>query len=75
MAKFFEKLSNDCLKFLDDKEEINVIINIRELPNNRIFQAHTNILRYRSLYFYNELANISKDKNNIKAEMANDNVI
>ena len=40
--------------------------NVRELPNNKIFQAYTNILRYRFLYFRNKLANISKDKNNIK---------
>ncbi|RIB19878.1 hypothetical protein C2G38_1234984 [Gigaspora rosea] len=66
MIKFFEKLSNDCLELLDDKEDFNVIINVGESPNNKIFQAHTNILRYRSLYFRIELANISKDTNNIK---------
>ena len=66
IAKFFEKLSNDCLELLDDKEDFNVIINVGDSPNNKIFQAHTNILRYRSLYFRNELANINRDKNNIK---------
>ncbi|RIB04225.1 hypothetical protein C2G38_2222944 [Gigaspora rosea] len=66
MSKFFEKLSNDCLELLDDKEDFNVIINVGESTNTKIFQTHSNILRYRSLYFRNELANIRKDKNNIK---------
>ncbi|RIB04681.1 hypothetical protein C2G38_2221684 [Gigaspora rosea] len=66
MTKFFEKLSNDCLELLDDKEDFNVIINVGESTNTKIFQTHSNILRYRSLYFRNELANVRKDKNNIK---------
>ena len=66
MTKLFEKLSNDCLELLGDKEDFNVIINVGESTNTKIFQAHSNILRYRSLYFRNELVNIRKDKNNIK---------
>ena len=64
--KFFEKLSNNYLELLDDKEDFNVVINIGESPNTKIFRAHSAILRYRSLYFSNELKNIIKDKNNIK---------
>ncbi|RIB20990.1 hypothetical protein C2G38_2244215 [Gigaspora rosea] len=65
-VKFFEKLSNNYLELLDDKEDFNIIIKVGESPKTKIFQAHSTILRYRSLYFRNELANISKDKNNIK---------
>ncbi|RIB24383.1 hypothetical protein C2G38_683723 [Gigaspora rosea] len=65
-TKFFEKLSNHYLELLYDKEDFNVIIKIAESSNTRIFQAHSNILRYRSLYFRNKLAKICKDNNNIK---------
>ncbi|RIB29217.1 hypothetical protein C2G38_2027897 [Gigaspora rosea] len=65
-VKFFEKLSDNYLELLDDKEDFNIIIKVGESSNTKIFQAHSAILRYRSLYFRNELANISKDKNNIK---------
>ncbi|RIB28884.1 hypothetical protein C2G38_1336271 [Gigaspora rosea] len=64
--KFFEKLSNNYLELLDDKEDFNIVINVGESPNAKIFQAHSAILKYRSLYFCNELSNIRKDANNIK---------
>ena len=65
-VKFFEKLSNNCLELLDDKEDFNIVINVGKSPDTKIFRAHSAILRYRSLYFRNELANVGKDKNNIK---------
>ncbi|RIB24642.1 hypothetical protein C2G38_2031708 [Gigaspora rosea] len=66
-VKFFDKLSSNYLELLEDKEDFNVIIKVGESPPNaKIFQAHSTILRYRSLYFRNELGNISKDKKNIK---------
>ncbi|RIB28892.1 hypothetical protein C2G38_1336509 [Gigaspora rosea] len=66
VIKFFEKLSNNYLELLDDKEDFNIVINVGEPPNAKIFQAHSAILKYRSLYFRNELTNIRKDENNIK---------
>ena len=66
MAKFFEKLSNNYLELLDDKDDFNIIINVGESPNTKKFQAHSAILRYRSLYFRNKLKNANKNKNNIK---------
>ncbi|RIB29206.1 hypothetical protein C2G38_2155880 [Gigaspora rosea] len=57
-VKFLEKLSDNYLGLLDDKEDFNIIIKVGESPNTKIFQAHSAILRYRSLYFRNELANI-----------------
>ncbi|RIB09219.1 hypothetical protein C2G38_2251527 [Gigaspora rosea] len=59
-------LLNNYLELLDDKEDFNIVINVDESPNAKIFQAHSAILKYRSLYFCNELANIRKDENNIK---------
>ncbi|RIB26904.1 hypothetical protein C2G38_2162079 [Gigaspora rosea] len=55
-TKHLEKLSIDYLELLNDKEEFNVIINVGESPNTKIFRAHSNVLRYRSF----------KDTNNIK---------
>ncbi|RIB12137.1 hypothetical protein C2G38_2201513 [Gigaspora rosea] len=63
-TKLFERLSNDYLELLDDKEDFNVIISTGE--SSKIFQVHSNVLRYRSLYFRNEIAKASKDKNNHK---------
>ncbi|RIB25591.1 hypothetical protein C2G38_2066985 [Gigaspora rosea] len=65
-ANHLEKLSIDYLELLNDKEDFNVIINAGESLNTKIFRAHSNVLRYRSLYFRNKLESTSKDVNNIK---------
>ncbi|RIB11140.1 hypothetical protein C2G38_131274 [Gigaspora rosea] len=65
-AKHLEKLSVDYLELLNDKEDFNIIINVGESPNTKIFRAHSNVLRYRSLYFRNKLENTVKNENNIK---------
>ncbi|RIB29944.1 hypothetical protein C2G38_848737 [Gigaspora rosea] len=65
-TKFFEKISNNYLELLEDKEDFNVNIKIGESPNIKIFQAHSAILKHRSLYFRNELKTAGKDGNNIK---------
>ncbi|RIB14153.1 hypothetical protein C2G38_1677360 [Gigaspora rosea] len=65
-VKFFENLSNNYLELLDDKEDFNIVINVGESPNAKVFQAHSAILRCRSLYFRNELVNNSKIKNDLK---------
>ncbi|RIB05253.1 hypothetical protein C2G38_613989 [Gigaspora rosea] len=65
-AKFFEKLSSNYLELLEDKEDFNVIIKIGEAPNAKVFQAHSAILKHRSLYFNNELKIADKDNNSIK---------
>ncbi|RIB12959.1 hypothetical protein C2G38_2041395 [Gigaspora rosea] len=65
-TKIIEKLLNDYIELLNDEEDFNVIINVGKIPDVKTFKTHSAILRYRSLYFRNELANINKDKNNIK---------
>ncbi|RIB28426.1 hypothetical protein C2G38_2239511 [Gigaspora rosea] len=64
--RIFKKLSNNYLELLDDEDDFNVIINVGESSNVKIFRAHSTILKYRLLYFRNELTNINRDKNNIK---------
>ncbi|RIB30397.1 hypothetical protein C2G38_220544 [Gigaspora rosea] len=63
IAKFFETLSNNYLEILDDKEDFNVIINVGEPLNSKIYKTHSVVLKYRSSYFRNELANANKDDN------------
>ncbi|RHZ75087.1 hypothetical protein Glove_217g16 [Diversispora epigaea] len=65
--KFLEKLSHDFSELLNDKEEYNVIIEVDKDKNQKIFTAHSAILRYRSSYFNKKLRNIapSGDDDNI----------
>ncbi|RIB11853.1 hypothetical protein C2G38_2202334, partial [Gigaspora rosea] len=65
-TKIIEKLLNDYIELLNDEEDFNVIINVGKIPDLKTFKAHSVILRYRSLYFRNELTNINKDENYIK---------
>ncbi|RHZ81765.1 hypothetical protein Glove_117g95 [Diversispora epigaea] len=62
--KFFDKLSQTFIELLDDKDDYNVIIEVNN--KEKSFTAHSNILRYRSLYFRKELENIRSNENNIK---------
>ncbi|RHZ77535.1 hypothetical protein Glove_177g146 [Diversispora epigaea] len=64
--KFFDKLSQNFIELLNDKEDHNVII---EVEDNEKFTAHSNVLKYRSSYFRRELKNIENiqpNENNIK---------
>ncbi|RIB07250.1 hypothetical protein C2G38_445831 [Gigaspora rosea] len=64
--KHLEKLSSNYLELLNDDEDFNVIINVGDSPYIKSFQAHSAILRYRSLYFHDKLANVIKDNNDTK---------
>ncbi|RHZ70471.1 hypothetical protein Glove_271g58 [Diversispora epigaea] len=61
--KFFDKLSQNFIELLSDKDDYNVII---EVKNEKSFTAHSNVLKCRSPYFRKELKNIIPDENNIK---------
>ncbi|RHZ60507.1 hypothetical protein Glove_352g55 [Diversispora epigaea] len=61
--KFFEKLTQNFIELLNDKDDYNVII---EIENMKSFTAHSSILKYRSNYFRLELENITPNENNIK---------
>ncbi|RHZ89667.1 hypothetical protein Glove_13g80 [Diversispora epigaea] len=62
--KFFDKLSQNFIELLNDKDDYNVIIEIEN--KEKSFTAHSNILKYRSPYFRKQLENIQPNENNIK---------
>ncbi|RHZ77306.1 hypothetical protein Glove_182g15 [Diversispora epigaea] len=62
--KFFDKLSQNFVEILSDKDDYNVIIEVENMEKS--FTAHSNVLKYRSSYFRGELENIRPNENNIK---------
>ncbi|RHZ88269.1 hypothetical protein Glove_24g50 [Diversispora epigaea] len=60
--KFFDKLSQNFIELLSDKDDYNVII---EVKNEKSFTAHSNVLKCRSPYFCKELKKIIPNENNI----------
>jgi len=54
--KLFQVFSRDIVNLLDDSEEYNVVIYVGEEHNQKIFQAHSLILRARSSYFRTALS-------------------
>ncbi|RHZ80990.1 hypothetical protein Glove_130g134 [Diversispora epigaea] len=61
---FFEKLSQNFIELLNDKDDYNVIIQVKN--KEKSFTAHSNVLKFRSSYFSKELENIQPNENNIK---------
>ncbi|RHZ77642.1 hypothetical protein Glove_174g39 [Diversispora epigaea] len=61
----FDKLSQNFINFieLNEKDDYNVIIKVKD---EKLFKAHSNILKCRSPYFRKELENITLNENNIK---------
>ncbi|RHZ79106.1 hypothetical protein Glove_151g4 [Diversispora epigaea] len=64
--KFFNKLFQNLIELLNDKNDYNVIIEVEN--KEKSFKAHSNILKFRSSYFRRELEkeNIQPNENNIK---------
>ncbi|RHZ46457.1 hypothetical protein Glove_621g26 [Diversispora epigaea] len=62
--KFFDKLSQNFIELLNDKDDYNVIIEVEN--NKKSLTAHSNVLKCRSSYFRQELENIQPNENNIK---------
>ncbi|RHZ81649.1 hypothetical protein Glove_117g113 [Diversispora epigaea] len=62
--KFFEKLSQNFIELLNDKDDYNVIIKVEN--KEKSLTVHSNVLKYRSSYFRQELENIQPNENNIK---------
>ncbi|RHZ68608.1 hypothetical protein Glove_294g151 [Diversispora epigaea] len=61
--KFFDKLSQNFIELINDKDDYNVVIKVK---NEKLFTAHSNILKCRSPYFRKELENTTPGKNNVK---------
>ncbi|RHZ87683.1 hypothetical protein Glove_33g259 [Diversispora epigaea] len=62
--KFFDKLSQNFIELLDDRDDYNVIIEVEN--KEKSFTAHSNVLKYRSSYFRQKLENIQPNEKNIK---------
>ncbi|RHZ87642.1 hypothetical protein Glove_33g294 [Diversispora epigaea] len=62
--KFFDKLSQNFIELLNDKDDYNIIIEVEN--KEKSFTAHSNVLKYRSSYFRQELENIQPNEKNIK---------
>ncbi|PKY34438.1 BTB-domain-containing protein [Rhizophagus irregularis] len=60
--KFLPKLSQNLLEILDDEEYYDIIIEVGNDPNVKIFRAHMVILNYRSPYF-RRILSTNKKKN------------
>ncbi|RHZ72526.1 hypothetical protein Glove_242g15 [Diversispora epigaea] len=61
--KFFDKLSQNFIELLNDKDDYNVII---EVEDKKHFTAHSNVLKCRAPYFRKELDTINPNENNFK---------
>ena len=57
MTSFLSKLFNDVSNLLKNSDDYNVLLEIGQTPNIRIFKAHSIILRTRCLYFKSALSN------------------
>jgi hypothetical protein len=55
-VKLLSIFSKDIIDLLDNSEEFNVVIYVGEGDNQKIFQAHSLILRARSSYFRTALS-------------------
>ncbi|RHZ87568.1 hypothetical protein Glove_33g45 [Diversispora epigaea] len=62
--KFFDKLSQNFIELLNDKDDYNVVVEVEN--KEKSFTAHSNVLKYRSSYFRQELENIQPNEKNIK---------
>ncbi|GES93578.1 hypothetical protein GLOIN_2v1882540 [Rhizophagus clarus] len=63
-AQFFSKLSQNYIELLKDDEYYDIIIEVGDDPNVKIFHAHMNILCYRSTYLRRILASNKKNSGN-----------
>ncbi|RHZ84607.1 hypothetical protein Glove_79g67 [Diversispora epigaea] len=68
ILNFYENLSNDYVKLLENGNEHNIIIEIGEPPVMETFKVHSTILCYRCPYLYDEFkkSTINNDDVNIK---------
>ncbi|CAG8652851.1 15437_t:CDS:2 [Acaulospora morrowiae] len=65
-SKFYERLSCDLEKILENSDNYDVVIEVGESPLRQSYNAHLTILRYRCPSLYKELNEISLNGDNIK---------
>ncbi|RHZ49359.1 hypothetical protein Glove_522g32 [Diversispora epigaea] len=68
--KFFDKLSQNFIELLNDKDDYNVLIEVEN--KEKTFTAHSNVLKCRSPHFRKELDTITPNKNNVKTIIKQD---
>ncbi|RIB27292.1 hypothetical protein C2G38_2029501 [Gigaspora rosea] len=73
-VKIFDQLSQDLTQLLENEYDYNVIIEVGEQPNIKLFKAHSSILYQRSLYFRQKLLNATKRNNIIELKLPNHSV-
>ncbi len=67
LKQFFTRLSQNYIEVLEDDEYYDIIIEVGEDPNVKIFRAHMIILCYRSPFLRRTLASNKKNNNDILA--------
>ncbi|KAF0546344.1 btb/poz domain-containing protein 19-like [Gigaspora margarita] len=66
ITKFYEKLSNNLNELLNNSDEYNVVIEVGQAPNIRVFKVHSIILSSRCLYFKDKLSATTYNDKNVK---------
>ncbi|RIB05363.1 hypothetical protein C2G38_2253853 [Gigaspora rosea] len=74
-VKILDQLSQDFTQLLENEFDYNVVIEVGEQPNIKIFKAHSAILYQRSLYFRQKLTNATKRDNIVELKLSNYSVI
>lgn len=65
-TKFFDRLSDDLTRLLEDPMDYNVSIEVGETPDDQIFNVHSCILQSRSPYFKKRLSEIPLNDEHVK---------
>ncbi|RHZ51620.1 hypothetical protein Glove_476g8 [Diversispora epigaea] len=65
-TKFYNRLSNDFTRLLENPTDYNVAIEVDKAPINKIFEVHSYILQSRSTYFKKKFDEIPFNENHVK---------
>ncbi|RIB28157.1 hypothetical protein C2G38_2239687 [Gigaspora rosea] len=70
-VKILNQLSQDFAYLLESAYDYNVVIEVGEQPDIKLFKAHSAILYQRSLYFRQKLTNATKKNDIIELKIPN----
>src|SRR5260364_413996 len=71
MLTFYDKLSQDFTKLLENEYNYDTIIEVGEQPNAQLFKVHSAILYQCSSYFQQRLTNTIKENNVFNIKLLN----
>jgi hypothetical protein len=60
-TQFFSQLSQNFIEILDDDEYYDIIIEVGQDPEVKIFRSHMVVLNYRSVHFRRNLSTNKKN--------------